>query len=81
MYCTDTEYVEQESVNMREKMKDCPVCNKKMSPLAILLARGGWELIHFCMHDNDIIVRGNSKDEVIRKWNAIVSVIENRKCD
>ncbi len=73
--------VEWPSDNENWNMKDCPICKQKINPAFIQGSfTGRWEFTHICDDVDSIIrVNGDTVDEVICKWNAVVASIENRE--
>ena len=58
-----------------EELNRCPICGKEMHNNDVHLCGGTPTLSHICINGIDMIVRGDTKHDVVRKWNAFVTVV------
>lgn len=60
------------------ELKSCPLCGEKLAITKVHLCGGVPTLIHTCVNDIEIKVRADTNHDVIRKWNAFVTVVNRR---
>ena len=59
-----------------EQLKICPLCGKDMNYGSIHLWGKTLTLTHTCISGIEIKIQGDSKYDVLRKWNTFVTVVE-----
>ena len=58
-----------------EKLKPCALCGKEMHLDEIYLCGSIDTLIHTCINDIQIKIQAKTQYSVVRKWNALMTVI------
>ena len=56
-----------------ESIKPCAICGE--TPRAICLCGGIPTMIHTCVNEIEIKIKADTKNDVIRKWNTFVTIV------